>query len=134
MTARSAIAGLLAITAAVGSCSGSSGAKSGPSSPGPASCASDSDCSGGAVCGWSNQGDAGGGDAGCSARGICVTPVNRQTTMLCGCGGKAIDLVVDDPDAGIYYWSGVVVGEQGFPPCGDAAIAPSSNPSDASSQ
>ena len=79
------------------------------------------------MCGFANP-DGGGGAAQCAGRplGICVVPFDRASTMLCGCGGKPIDIVVDDVDAGVYYWSGVIVGEQGFPPCGDAAIAPSS--------
>jgi hypothetical protein len=117
---------LVALVALLAGCSSSSRAASG----GPSPCATDSDCSGGAVCGYDNTGSSYGN---CSARGVCVTPVGRQTTMLCGCGGKSIDLVVDDPDAGVYYWSGVIVGEQGFPPCRDAAVAPSSA-MDASSQ
>jgi len=118
---------LIALLSLLPACSSSSG---GNDASGPMSCSTDPDCSGGDVCGYDNAGTYGN----CAARGICVTPVNRQPTMLCGCGGKSVDLVVDDPDAGVYYWSGVIVGEQGFPPCGDAAIAPSSNASDASSQ
>jgi hypothetical protein len=110
------VAGVLALAAACSSSSGASG--------GPTSCASNSDCSGGAVCGFPNTLDAGGCTA---ARGLCVTPVNEQPTNLCGCAGESIELVVDDVDAGVYYWSGVITGEKGFPPCGDAAIAPSSN-------
>lgn len=116
-------AGLLALAAACSTSSGSSG--------GLTSCSSTSDCPGGTVCGFPNTVDAGT----CSmARGQCVTPVNEQPTNLCGCGGDSIELVVDDVDAGVYYWSGVVIGEKGFPPCGDAAIAPSSNDTDATSE
>jgi hypothetical protein len=119
---------------AMGACSTSS---SSTAASGPTLCTSDADCSGGMVCGYANTGsaaDASAIDAGaCSgARGVCVTPMNQQPTNLCGCGGDAIQLVVDDIDAGVYYWSGVIVGEKGFPPCGDAAIAPSSNDVDAS--
>jgi hypothetical protein len=114
------LAGLLVVTAA---CSSSSAT----SSVG-ASCASSSDCSGGTVCGFANAG----GDSLCSARGVCVVPLDEQPTNLCGCGGTSVEIVVDDVDAGVYYWSGVIVGEKGFPPCGDAAIAPSSNDADAS--
>jgi hypothetical protein len=112
-----AIAGLGA-----GACSTSSAGSPAASK----SCASDSDCSGGTVCGFANPD--GGGAAECSSppSGVCVVPVDRASTDLCGCGGKPIDIVVDDVDAGVFYWSGVIVGEQGFPPCGDAAIAPSS--------
>ncbi len=131
-----ALVGLSAVTAwlAAAACSTSSAA---PSSGGVASCTSSSDCSNGTVCGFANTGD--GFDASTTdpgacagARGVCVTPMNQQSTNLCGCGGGAIQIVVDDVDAGVYYWSGVIVGEKGFPPCGDAAIAPSSNDVDAS--
>ena len=61
-------------------------------------------------------------------------PIDEKPTNLCGCGGVSIELVVNDVDAGVYYWSGVIVGEKGFPPCGDAAIAPSSNDVDASAE
>ncbi len=115
------LGGLLFVAAACSSSSSSSASNVG------ASCAKSSDCSGGAVCGFANTG----GDSPCSATGVCVTPVDEQPTNLCGCGGGSITLVVDDVDAGIYYWSGVIVGEKGFPPCGDAAIAPSSNDTDA---
>jgi hypothetical protein len=97
-------------------CSSSSGA-----SDGLTACASSSDCAGGAVCGFSNTVDAGTCSA---ARGLCVKPANEQPTNLCGCGGESI----------VYYWSGVIMGEKGFPPCGDAAIAPSSNDVDATSE
>ncbi len=80
------------------------------------------------MCGFANAG----GHGLCSARGVCVMPVDEQPTNLCGCDGGSIDLVVDDVDAGIYYWSGVIVGEKGFPPCGDAAVAPSSSDTDSS--
>lgn len=121
--ARLAAGGILAMSiVALACCSRGSG-----TTPGQASCASDADCTGGEVCGFSNAG----GDRSCAARGECVMPRDRQATMLCGCGGKPIDLVVDDEDAGVYYWSGVIQGEQGFPPCGDAAIAPSSGQPDA---
>ncbi len=103
---------------------------SGSASKAIVSCASRADCSGGQVCGFANTA----GDAGCSARGVCVVPVDEQPTHLCGCGGASIELVVNDVDAGVYYWSGVIVGEKGFPPCGDAAIAPSSNGVDASAE
>ena len=116
---------VIALMSLLPACASSSGASK---SSGPTACSTDSACSGGEVCGWDNAGTHGD----CAARGICVMPYDRQPTMLCGCGGKSVDLVVDDPDAGVYYWSGVIVGEQGFPPCGDAAIAPSSNPPDAS--
>jgi hypothetical protein len=116
------LAGLLgSLLAVLASCSASSATASSLG----ASCASNTDCSGGAVCGYANVG----GDDLCSARGVCVVPVDEQPTNLCGCGGAAIEIVVNDVDAGIYYWSGVIVGEKGFPPCGDAAVAPSSNAS-----
>ena len=122
-----AVAGIATcVLAQAAACSSSSGSKGGLTS-----CATSSDCSGGTVCGFSNTIDAGTCSA---ARGICVTPVNEQPTNLCGCSGGSIELVVDDVDAGVYYWSGVVVGEKGFPPCGDAAIAPSSNAMDATSE
>jgi hypothetical protein len=105
--------------AGAAACSSASGSTSSVG----ASCASNVDCSGGSVCGFANAG----GDSPCSARGVCVTPFDEQPTNLCGCGGSSIELVVDDVDAGVYYWSGVVAGEMGFPPCGDTAIAPSSN-------
>ncbi len=95
-----------------------------------ASCATSADCPAGQVCGFANLA----GDRSCAARGECVAPLDPQPTMLCGCDGGAVSLVVNDVDAGVFYWSGVTIGEQGFPPCGDAAVAPSSNaPSDAAS-
>jgi hypothetical protein len=116
----------ICVLALAAACSSSSGTQAGLTS-----CTTSSDCSGGTVCGFPDTLDAGT----CStARGICVTPVNEQPTNLCGCSGGSIELVVDDVDAGVYYWSGVVVGEKGFPPCGDAAIAPSSNAMDATSE
>jgi hypothetical protein len=118
LAVRAALAGLLACVAGAAACSSSS-ATSGAG----ASCLTNADCSGGAVCGFANAG----GDSPCTAHGVCVTPVNEQPTSLCGCGGGSIQLVVDDVDAGVYYWSGVIAGEMGFPPCGDTAIAPSSN-------
>ena len=121
-----ALVGLVgSLLAVLSSCSSSSGTASNVG----ASCAKSADCSGGAVCGYANVG----GDNLCSARGVCVVPVDEQSTNLCGCGGAPIEIVVNDVDAGIYYWSGVIVGEKGFPPCGDAAVAPSSDtPPDAS--
>jgi uncharacterized protein YunC (DUF1805 family) len=118
-----ALAGLLGGMLAAVACSSSSGSSSNVG----ASCASSSDCSGGTVCGFANAG----GDSLCSSRGVCVTPVDAQPTNLCGCDGTSIEIVVNDVDAGVYYWSGVIVGEKGFPPCGDAAVAPSSNDGDA---
>ncbi len=113
------------VRGAVG-CSSSSGGAS--STPSPASCATGADCSGGKVCGFANTST----DAGCGARGVCVQPLNPQPTNLCSCDGGTIGMVVDDVDGGVYYWSGVIAGEMGFPPCGDAAIAASSNDTDAS--
>lgn len=127
--ARRAVA-LMSIAACVialaAACSSSSSSQGGLTS-----CTTSSDCSGGTVCGFANTLDAGTCSA---ARGVCVTPVNEQPTTLCGCSGGSIELVVDDVDAGVYYWSGVVIGKKGFPPCGDASIAPSSNAMDATNE
>ena len=82
-------------------------------------CSTNADCPATLVCGYANA-DGSYGD--CSAKGICVVPVSPQPTQMCGCNGQAIELVVDDVDAGVYYWSGPLYGEMGFPPCSDAAV------------
>jgi hypothetical protein len=111
--------GLALCAVALSACKRNGGA----TSASDVSCATSADCSQGQVCGFANLG----GDRSCAARGACVTPIDPQPTMLCGCDGGAIELVVDDVEAGVYYWSGVVQGQKGFPPCGDAAIAPSAD-------
>jgi len=82
-------------------------------------CTTNADCPSGTACGYANA-DGSYGD--CSAKGVCVIPISPQPTQMCGCNGQPITLVVDDVDSGTYYWSGVLAGEVGFPPCSDAAV------------